>query len=189
MKKLVILLLSAALAGLGAAQADPAAYKVDKSHTFINFKVSHIGFAWIPGSFRDFDGTLSFDAENPANSKASFTVRIASLDTSHAERDKHLKSEDFFNAAKFPTAEFASTRYEVTGENSGILHGNLTIKGITKPVEIAVKKLAARQDPWGNYRVGFEGSATIRLADFGLNHLGEIPAEAELDIALEALRQ
>lgn len=171
------------------AQAEPTGFDIDEGHTFVTFKVSHIGFAWIPGAFTDFNGELVYDAENRANSKVTFTVETPSLATWHAERDKHLQSGDFLDAGKYPTAKFVSTAYEPTGENTAILRGNLTLHGVTKPVEFEVNELAARKDPWGSFRRAFEAKTEIALADFNISTLNGAVETAEVSIALEATRK
>lgn len=188
-RKTAILLSLLTLSLAAPLYAKPETLNIDKAHTFITFKVSHIGFAWIPGAFTDFDGTLVHDAEQPANSKVTFTVRIPSLDTWHAERDKHLKSDDFFAAESHPTATFTSTAYEPAGDNTAILRGDLTIKGITREVEFKVNELAAKEDPWGNFRRAWEAETELDLGAFKLNEaLGGNPKTATLKIALEATR-
>ncbi|HEX7029003.1 MAG TPA: YceI family protein [Gammaproteobacteria bacterium] len=188
LRKLSILLSLSALAFAAPLQAEPQQFNIDKGHTFVTFRVSHIGFAWIPGAFTKFDGDLVYDPENPANSKVNFTVQVPSIDTWHAERDKHLQSEDFFAADEYPTAKFVSTAYEPTGEDTAILRGELTIKDITRPVEFAVTELAAREDPWGNFRRGFEATAELNLADFELDFAGPVPESATVTVSLEATR-
>lgn len=190
MKKLLSLIAALGLATASAtAFAKPREYAVDPAHTFITFKVSHIGYAWIPGAFNDFAGSFTYDAENPANSKANFTVRTASLDTEHAERDKHLKGEDFFHVEKYPVARFVSTGFEKTGEKTGLLKGELTIKDVTQPVTFEVTELGAGEDPWGNYRIGFEARARINFKDFNITYdLGPV-TEADIIVAVEGTRQ
>ncbi|HEX6930100.1 MAG TPA: YceI family protein [Gammaproteobacteria bacterium] len=188
LRKLGILLSLSALAFAAPVNAEPQQFDIDKGHTFVTFKVSHIGFAWIPGGFTEFSGELAYDPENRANSTVTFTVQVPSIDTWHAERDKHLQSEDFFAASEYPTAKFVSTAYEPTGENTAILRGDLTIKDITKPVEFAVTELAAREDPWGNFRRGFEATTELNLADFELDYAGPVPATATVTVSLEATR-
>lgn len=188
-RKTGLLLSFLALSFAAPLAAKPETLTIDKGHTFITFKVSHIGFAWIPGAFTDFSGELAYDAENPAASTVKFTVQVPSLDTFHAERDKHLKSGDFFDAGKHATATFVSTAYEPAGENQAILRGNLTIKGITKPVEFKVNELAAKEDPWGNFRRAWEAETELDLGAFKLNDaLGGSPKTATVKIALEAVR-
>jgi len=179
-----------------AATATPALaaeeqYEIDDGHTFVTFEISHIGFAWIPGTFNDVSGSFTYDPDNRSNSSAAFTVETASLDTNHAKRDKHLRDEDFFNVSEYPEATFESTAYEPTGENTAILRGNLTIKGTTKPVEFRVTEMAAREDPWGNFRRAFEATTEISLDDFNVDEygLGEASSTAEVRVAVEGLRQ
>lgn len=166
-------------------------YAIDDEHTFVTFEISHIGFAWIPGTFNDVAGTFTYDPENRSNSGAEFTVMTKSLDTNHAKRDKHLRGEDFFNVSKYPEATFESTSYQPTGENTAVIKGDLTIKGTTKPVELQVTEMAAREDPWGNYRRAFQAATEISLDDFNVDEygLGEASSTAELRIAVEGLRQ
>jgi len=117
------------------ALAETGRYELDKGHTFITFEVSHIGFAWIPGTFNDFSGSFTYDPDNRANSSAEFTIQTASIDTEHAKRDKHMRSEEFFNVEKWPEATFKSTSYEPTGENTAVMRGDLTIKGTTRNID------------------------------------------------------
>lgn len=188
-KPALTLSLAALLALAAPAQAAPENLAIDKGHTFVTFKVSHIGFAWIPGRFTDFDGELVYDPEKPQDSKVTFTVKVPSLDTAHAERDKHLKSGDYLDAAEHPTAKFVSTAYEPTGENRAVLRGNLTLHGVTRTVEFRVTELAAREDPWGNFRRAWEAETELKLADFNIPNFDGAVESAEVKIALEAVRQ
>ncbi|KGK82871.1 MULTISPECIES: YceI family protein [Pseudomonas] len=179
---------SALLAG----QAMAADYVIDKQgqHAFVNFKISHLGYSWLWGTFKDFDGTFSFDAAKPEASKVSVTLKTASLDSNHAERDKHLRSEDFLNVSKHPTATFESTSVKSTGEGTADITGNLTLNGVTKPVVIAAKFLGEGDDPWGGYRAGFEGSTTLKLKDFDIKmDLGPASQTVDLIISVEGVRQ
>ena len=167
------------------ALADAENYAIDDAHTFVTFEISHIGFAWIPGSFNDVSGSFTYDPDSRSNNSASFAVKTASIDTEHAKRDKHLRSDDFFNVSKYPEATFESTAYEVTGDKSAILRGNLTIKGVTREVELEVTETAGREDPWGNFRRAFSATTQIDLADFNVDEygLGEASSTADLRIA------
>lgn len=179
---------SALLAG----QAMAADYVIDKQgqHAFVNFKISHLGYSWLWGTFKDFDGTFSFDAAKPEASKVSVTLKTASLDSNHAERDKHLRSEDFLNVSKHPTATFESTSVKSTGEGTADITGNLTLNGVTKPVVIAAKFIGEGDDPWGGYRAGFEGSTTLKLKDFDIKmDLGPASQTVDLIISVEGVRQ
>lgn len=188
-KSLVALTLGAALF---AGQALAADYAIDKpgQHAFINFKISHLGYSWLYGTFKDFDGSFSFDAANPEASKVNVTINTASLDSNHAERDKHLRSADFLNVDKHPQARFVSTAVKSTGEGTADITGDLTLNGVTKPVVIQARLLGEGQDPWGGYRAGFEGSTRIALKDFGITKdLGPASQEVELILSVEGIRQ
>ena len=179
-------------AALFAGQAMAADYAIDKQgqHAFINFKISHLGYSWLYGTFKDFDGSFSFDAKAPEASKVSVKINTASVDSNHAERDKHLRSGDFLNVDKHPTATFESTSVKSTGEGTADITGNLTLNGVTKPVVIKAKLLGEGKDPWGGYRAGFEGSTTLKLKDFDIQKdLGPASQEVELILSVEGIRQ
>lgn len=186
---LAALVLGSALIG---GQAMAADYVIDKQgqHAFVNFKISHLGYSWLYGTFKDFDGTFSFDAANPEASKVSVTLNTASVDTNHAERDKHIRSADFLNVSKHGTATFESTSVKSTGEGTADVTGNLTLNGVTKPVVIAAKFIGEGKDPWGGYRAGFEGTTTLKLKDFDIAmDLGPASETVELIISVEGIRQ
>ncbi|HSX86637.1 MAG TPA: YceI family protein [Pseudomonas sp.] len=189
-KTLAALTLGTALLGAGHAMA--ADYAIDKQgqHAFVNFKISHLGYSWLYGTFKDFDGSFSFDEKNPEASKVKVSLNTASVDTNHAERDKHLRSGDFLNVDKHPTATFESTSVKSTGEGTADITGNLTLNGVTKPVVIAAKFVGQGDDPWGGYRAGFEGSTMVKLKDFDIQKdLGPASQEVELIISIEGVRQ
>ncbi|RRV84017.1 YceI family protein [Stutzerimonas stutzeri] len=188
-KTLAALVLGSALVG---GQAFAADYAIDKQgqHAFVNFKISHLGYSWLWGTFKDFDGSFSFDAAKPEQSKVNVTLETASVDTNHAERDKHLRSDDFLNVAKHPTATFESTSVKSTGEGTADITGNLTLNGVTKPVVIAAKFIGEGDDPWGGYRAGFEGSTTLTLKDFDIKmDLGPASQTVDLIISVEGVRK
>ena len=186
---LAALVMGSALIG---GQAMAADYAIDKQgqHAFVNFKISHLGYSWLYGTFKDFDGTFSFDAANPEASKVNVTLKTASVDTNHAERDKHIRSADFLNVSKHDTATFESTSVKSTGEGTADVTGNLTLNGVTKPVVIAAKFIGEGKDPWGGYRAGFEGTTTLKLKDFDITKdLGPASETVELIISVEGIRQ
>lgn len=187
---LVALALGSALFGAG--QALAADYAIDKQgqHAFVNFKISHLGYSWLYGTFKDFDGSFSFDEKNPEASKVNVTLGTASVDTNNAERDKHLRSGDFLNVSEHPTATFASTAVKSTGAGTADISGDLTLNGVTKPVVIAAKFVGQGDDPWGGYRAGFEGTTTLKLKDFDIQKdLGPASQEVQLIISVEGVRQ
>ena len=175
-----------------AGQAAAADYVIDREgqHAFVNFKISHMGFSWLYGTFKDFEGSFSFDAEQPEASQVEVTLKTASLDSNHAERDKHLRSDDFLNVAKHPTATFKSTSVKSTGEGTADITGDLTLNGVTKPVVIAAKFIGEGDDPWGGYRAGFEGTTTLKLKDFNIKmDLGPASQTVDLIISVEGVRK
>ncbi|TBU96218.1 YceI family protein [Phytopseudomonas dryadis] len=189
-KTLAALAIGTALLGAGNAMA--ADYAIDKQgqHAFVNFKISHLGYSWLYGTFKDFDGSFSFDEKNPEASKVSVTLKTESVDTNHAERDKHIRSADFLNVGKNPTATFESTAVKSTGDGAADITGNLTLNGVTKPVVIAAKFIGQGDDPWGGYRAGFEGTTTLKLKDFNIDKdLGPASQEVELIISVEGVRK
>src|SRR5690606_40307600 len=146
-----------------------ADYKIDKEgqHAFVNFRIQHLGYSWLYGTFKDFDGTFTFDEKNPAADKVNVTINTNSLDTNHAERDKHLRSADFLNVAKFPQATFTSTEVKKDGDDLDIT-GNLTLKGVTKPVTLDAKLMGQADDPGGGKRACLEALGKITQEDFNI---------------------
>ncbi|MCM2576717.1 YceI family protein [Streptomyces meridianus] len=143
-------------------------YTVDPAHSSLGFTVRHAMVTNVRGSFQEFDGTLSLDGTDPARSGAELTVSIPSIDTGNADRDEHLRSGDFFDAAAHPAMSFRSTSAEARGEDTYRLTGDLTIKGTTRPVTLDLTFNGAATDVFGNERVGFEGTAQILRSDWGL---------------------
>ncbi|AVV37403.1 MULTISPECIES: YceI family protein [Pantoea] len=176
---------------LGSMTAGAADYKIDKEgqHAFIQFRIQHLGYSWLYGTFKDFDGSFTFDEKNPASDKVDVTINTSSVDTNHAERDKHLRSADFLNSSKNPQATFKSTAVKKEGDELKIT-GDLTLNGVTKPVTLAAKMLGEGKDPWGGYRAGFEAEGEITLKDFNITKdLGPASQKVELMISVEGVRQ
>jgi polyisoprenoid-binding protein YceI len=175
-----------------AGQVMAADYVIDKEgqHAFVNFKISHLGYSWLYGTFKDFDGSFSFDEKNPQASKVKVSLNTGSVDTNNAERDKHLRSGDFLSVDKHPSATFESTAVKSTGQGTADITGNLTLNGVTKPVVIAATFVGQGDDPWGGYRAGFAGSTKLKLKDFDIQKdLGPASQEVELIISIEGVRQ
>ena len=182
-------LVAVALA-FSAQAAQAADYKIDPSHSFVQFKISHLGYSWMIGTFEEVSGSFTFDPDaGPEGQTVSVEIGTASVDTNHAERDKHLRSAEFLNADEFPTATFISTGYEGDAEG-GTMTGDLTLHGVTKPIAIAVKKVGAGKDPWGGYRAGFEGTVTLTRKDYGVGYnLGPASESMDLFLFVEGVHQ
>lgn len=183
-------LLASALA-ISALPAFASDYTIDRegAHAFIQFKIKHLGYSWLLGRFNDFSGSFSYDENNPAAAKVEVNIDPASIDSNHAERDKHLRSADFLAVDKFPEAGFVSTGFEELGDGKALLKGNFTLRGVTKPIEINVEHIGAGADPWGGYRRGFQGTTSIALADYGIEYnLGPASKEVELFLSIEGIR-
>jgi len=186
MKKLLIataLLSSSLMAPLHAAD-----YNIDTrgAHASINFKASHMGFSVLTGRLNTFGGTFSYDEKNIAASKITVEIDTSSIDSNHAERDKHIRSDDFLDAGKFATATFTSTKVEDKGNGKLAITGDFTLHGMTKSLVIDAVKIGEGKDPWGGYRLGFSGTAQITMGDFGFKrNYGKV----DLELHIEGIRQ
>lgn len=169
-----------------------AEYEIDTSgkHAFIQFKVSHLGYSFVLGDFPDFKGSFRYDPDDPSASSVEVEIDTTTVDTRHAERNVHIRGRNFLNVKKHPTAKFVSTRYEESGGSNGILSGDLTLHGVTRPVSIELTRIGEGKDPWGGYRAGFEGTTTITMADFGMNYnLGPASRTANIYFSIEGVRK
>lgn len=169
-----------------------ADYVIDTkgSHASINFRIKHLGYSWLVGRFNDFHGTFSYDENSPASSRVEVTIDPASVDSNHAERDKHLRGDDFFDVKRYPTAGFVSTAFEQKDGKMATLQGKLTLHGVTRPIIIEVEKIGGGPDPWGGNRVGFHGTTRLSLSEFGINYnLGPASREVELTLSVEGVRK
>jgi polyisoprenoid-binding protein YceI len=144
-------------------------YSIDPSHSRVGFVARHAMVTKVRGSFNEFEGSGYFDAENPAASRLELTIQAASIDTRNADRDAHLRSNDFFDMENHPEIRFVSTAVEQLDADSYRVTGDLTIKGITKPVTVDFEYTGTAVDPYGNQRVGLEGSTTVNRKDWGVS--------------------
>jgi len=173
-------------------QAGAADYLIDSknAHAFIQFKISHMGFSYVLGRFNNFEGTFTYDEAEPSASKVKVVVDVASVDSNHAERDKHLRGKKFFEVKKYPKATFVSSSFTSTGKGTANMKGEFTLHGVTRPIVIKVRELGFGKDPWGGYRRGFEGSVRLALKDYNINtNLGPMAREVELFLSVEGIRQ
>lgn len=177
-----------AAVGLSAA-ASAAEYDIDATHSFVQFRIQHLGYSWMFGRFNGVSGNFKYDADKPAESTIDVVVDAATIDTNHAERDKHLRSADFLNVEKIPKATFKTTGFKGDA-NGGKLSGVLSVHGVDKPVEIDITKVGEGNDPWGGYRAGFHGNYTMTRKDFGLDYdLGPASTTVQLEIGIEGIRK
>lgn len=181
-----------------AGQTMAADYTIDKEgqHAFVDFKISHLGYSFITGTFKDWDGSFSWDPAKPEDSKIDVSINTASVFTNHAERDKHISSKDFLDVAKNSTATFKSTKVTPTGKNAdgkltADVAGDLTLTGVTKPVVVKATFLGEGKDPWGGYRAGFEGKLDINRKDFAPKSmdLGPQSDKVELYFVFEGVQK
>ncbi|MGO1461390.1 MAG: YceI family protein [Marinobacter sp.] len=193
MKKLLLAsAVSMALVGGVHANEESGTYDFDneKDHQFITFKISHLGYSWVYGRFNEFDGQFVYDAENPQNNSVNVTIDTASVDTNHAERDKHLRTKDLLHAGEYPEASFKSKRVELDDEGEADIIGDLTLRGVTREVTLDAEMIGHGKDPWGGYRMGFEAETELRLEDFGIPmNLGKASETVEIIISVEGIRQ
>ena len=167
MKKFVLTLAISLIAA--GAFAAPESFSVDKVHSQATFTIRHM-MSKVTGKFDDFSGNVNLDREKPAASSVEFAIKTASVDTGVADRDKHLRSADFFDAEKNPEITFKSDTVEPSGkQNVYNVTGNLTMRGVTKKVTLPVEFLGFMKDPWGNERAGFSIDTTLNRKDYGIN--------------------
>lgn len=188
-KSLIAAALLWASAGTVAQAAD---YVIDTqgAHAFIQFKVSHLGYSWLHGRFNTFSGNFSYAADKLADAKISLEIDTKSVDSNHAERDKHLRSADFLNVDKHPKATFVSSKVVPGTDGAFDLVGLFTFNGVSKEIVIKASKTGEGQDPWGGYRAGFHGTTEIKLTDYGIkNILGPASETVYLDLVVEGVRQ
>lgn len=144
-------------------------WSIDPAHSEIHFKVKHLMINTVTGSFKKFDATLETGKEDLSDAKISFTADVASIDTGMEFRDTHLKSDEFFNAEKYPQLKFESTGFEKIGDSIYLLKGNLTIRETTRPVQLDVEYGGKMVDFYGNTKAGFEITGKLKRKEFGLN--------------------
>jgi len=143
-------------------------YRIDKAHSEAIFQVRHL-VTKVRGRFTDFEGAIEYNEANPEQSSVNFTVQATSIDTAEPDRDKHLRSADFFEVEKYPTITFSSKRITRRGGDNFDVTGDLTMHGVTKEVVLPVAHMGRAKDPWGGDRLGFEAETSLNRKDFGLN--------------------
>lgn len=181
--------LAALILAFSSSSACAATYKVDLDHTTVSFKIRHL-FSNVIGTFKQFEGTFDYEPGTPETWKVNATVQTASIDTNVKERDNHLRSPDFFDAEKYPTLTFVSSKVTDATAESAKLEGLLTIHGIGQPVVFDLVINGVGKDPWGNTRASFTATVKINRKDFGLTwnkalESGQLLVGEEVTITLE----
>lgn len=190
MRRLPVLILSALLLFGSARFAQAATYTVDPDHSTVSFKIRHV-FSRVEGQFTKFSGTIDYDPDKPQTWGAAGTIDAASIDTHVEKRDKHLRSEAFFDVEKYPTITFKSTKVEEAAKDHAKLDGEITIHGVTKPITLDVEIHGVGKDPWGNVRAGFTATTKLNRKDFGLTwnqvlETGQLMVGDEVMVTIEA---
>ena len=188
MKKIV---LGAAVLLARFSTANAAEYVIDGTgagmHSSVNFRASHVGISALWGRFNDITGHFTYDPANVAASSIMVDIDPASLDTNHEARDTHLKTSDYLDVEKFPTAGFVSTAIADKGDGKFTVTGNFTLHGVTREITFNAVRTGEGETPFGDYRAGFEGEVVLDLADYGIN-VAPI-SELSLWLAIEGIRQ
>jgi polyisoprenoid-binding protein YceI len=169
-----------------------ADYVIDNkgSHASINFKIKHLGYSWLTGRFDKFDGKFSYDPANVSASKIEVNVDTSIVNSNHAKRDKHLKSDDFLDVSEFANAKFVSSSVTKKADGQLAVNGTLTLHGVSKKITIDAQTIGEGKDPWGGYRAGFSGTTSIALTDFSIKKdLGPASTHVQLELHIEGIKQ
>jgi len=193
MKKIVVL---AAALFANTIAFSQTKWSVDQVHSSVKFSVEHLVISEVEGQFKKFDGTVTSKTPDFSNAEISFTVDVNTIDTDNEMRDKHLKSPEFFDAEKFPAMTFKSTSFKKVSGNKYLLVGNLTLRGVTRPVKFNVTYGGTAKDGYGNTKAGFKASTVINRFDYGLkwNNLTEaggatVGKDVTINLKLEFTQQ
>ena len=193
MLKKSILALAVSTIGVMSLPALADTYEIDTkgAHASINFAIKHLGYSVLTGRFDTFTGEFTYDPAKPEASTVNVTIDTGSVNSNHAERDKHLRSPDFLNVEKFPKATFVSTKIVLDDDKDEFdIVGDLTLNGVTKSVTIEVEKIGEGKDPWGGYRAGFSGETEISLKDFNVKmDLGPASQTVKLELEVEGIKK
>ena len=178
-----------ALAGSAATSSAADKYTVDPSHSSIGFAVRHMVVSKVKGYFNEYTATILYDDKDITKSSAEVTIKTASIDTRDAKRDEHLRTPDFFDAAKYPEITFKSKRIEKSGEGF-VAVGDLTMRGVTKEIQLPFTFAGVVTDPWGNTRLGLSASTKLNRQDYGVSwskslDSGGLVVSDDVEIAIE----
>ncbi len=189
-KKSVSILASVLFLAFSAAQSQAARFMIDPAHSSVEFKVRHMMIAKVSGKFDRFSGEFNYDAGNPQSWTANAVIESGSINTGNADRDNHLRNEDFFDVPKHPALTFRSTSVTDVKDGKGKLNGLLTMRGVEKPVTLDLEVGGVVNDPWGNTKAGFTATGKIARKDFGMTwnktlDAGGVALGEEVEIILQ----
>ncbi|MBU1368374.1 MAG: YceI family protein [Bacteroidetes bacterium] len=194
MKKSVLSIALMLLAGFAFSQSTN--WKIDHAHSNVTFEVDHMVVSTVTGKFQEFEGDIKSDKDDFSDAKISFTIQAASVNTNNEKRDNHLRDEDFFEVATYPTIEFVGKKLVPVSGKKYTITGDLTMHGVTKEIELDVKYNGTIKDPWGNIRAGFKVSGELNREDYGLTWNNALEAggvlvgeEVEIQINLELVKE
>ncbi len=166
-------------------------YEIDTVHSHAIYKIKHLDVGFQYGRFKEMKGMVMMDEKNPENSRVQVVIPTASIDSNHPKRDEHLKSPDFFDARKFPTLEFKSTKVKKLSANIYEVLGNLTMHGVTKPITFKLMKTGEGKGMQGEYRMGGEATLSINRSDFGMKYMlpNGLSDKVDIMLAFEGIKQ
>ena len=187
-RRLCIVAMTAVLLVTGsAASYAKDAYTIDAGHSFVTFRVNHLGIGQAHGRFNEMAGDFELDADKLAS--VNFTIQTGSVDTADEKRDGHLKSPDFFNAEQFPVIQFKSKSVMAHGDHYEV-SGDMKMLGVTKPMTMKVRKIGEGKDPWGNYRSGWQSEFMVKRSEFGMKFMLEgLSDEVAVMVAVEGIKK
>ncbi|WP_018693615.1 YceI family protein [Algicola sagamiensis] len=189
MKKTILAAAFVAMTTSPLAFADKYVIDTKGAHASIQFKIKHLGYSWLTGRFNKFSGEFNLEKDIE---KSSIVVDIdtTSIDSNHAERDKHLKNADFLEVKKYPKSSFKSTKIVDKGNGKLKVIGDFMLHGVTKSIEIDAEKIGEGKDPWGGYRAGFSGTTSIALKDYNISYnLGPASTHVDLTLHIEGIKK
>jgi len=157
------------------------------AHAFINAKFKHLGYSVLWATFKKFDGTFQYDADDISKSSVNVSIDVASIDSNHAKRDEHMRSSKYLDTATYPTATFTSTSIKDVGDGKIHVSGDLNLHGVTKAITFEAELIGEGKDPWGGYRVGLQGKYTLAPAQFGMTNFR--PGSVDLELYIEGIKQ
>lgn len=172
------------------AEVSANVFEIDPAHSSANFKVKHLGVSNVRGVFTDLEGVINLDQDNPSNSSVKVVIKVESVDTNNKKRDDHLRSDDFFDAAKFTEMSFVSTEIKKIDDENFEVSGDFSLHGVTRNITVEVEKVGEGDDPWGGHRVGFETEFNINRSDYEMGRMIPVVGDnVKITFSCEAVKK